>query len=43
MPVAVAVDRLRISDVDLVEKAAIRNPFRRKHILSHHEVIYAAQ
>ena len=28
--------------VDLVEKSAIRNPFRRHHILSHHEVIYAA-
>lgn len=30
-------------EVDLVDKGAIRNPFRRKHILSHHEVIYAAQ
>ena len=29
-------------DVDLVEKKAIRNPFRRHHILSNHEVIYAA-
>jgi uncharacterized protein len=28
--------------VDLVEKEAIRNPFRRHHILSHREVIYAA-
>jgi uncharacterized protein len=28
--------------VDLVEKKAIRNPFRRQHILGHHEVIYAA-
>jgi len=28
--------------VDLVEKKAIRNPFRRRHILSNHEVIYAA-
>jgi len=28
--------------VDLVEKSAIRNPFRRDHILKHHEVIYAA-
>ena len=28
--------------VDLVEKPAIRNPFRRQHILDHHEVIYAA-
>lgn len=27
--------------VDLVEKSAIRNPFRRNHILSNHEVIYA--
>jgi len=30
-------------DVDLVEKTAIRNPFRRHHILSHREVIYAAR
>jgi len=29
-------------EVDLVEKQAVRNPFRRQHILSHHEVIYAA-
>ena len=29
-------------DVDLVEKGAIRNPFRRHHILSNCEVIYAA-
>ena len=29
-------------EVDLVEKRAIRNPFRRRHILSNHEVIYAA-
>jgi hypothetical protein len=29
-------------DVDLVEKRAIRNPFRRHHILSNCEVIYAA-
>ncbi|MBI5409380.1 MAG: nucleotidyltransferase family protein [Nitrospirae bacterium] len=28
--------------VDLVEKSAIRNPFRRNHILRNHEVIYAA-
>jgi len=28
--------------VDLVEKSAIRNPFRRDHILKHNEVIYAA-
>lgn len=28
-------------EVDLVEKRAIRNPFRRRHILSNHEVIYA--
>ena len=28
--------------VDIVEKKAIRNPFRRQHILSHREVIYAA-
>jgi predicted nucleotidyltransferase len=30
-------------EVDLVDKEAIRNPFRRNHILSHHEVIYAVQ
>jgi len=29
-------------EVDLVEKKAIRNPFRRHHILSNHEVIYAS-
>ena len=29
-------------EVDLVEKKAIKNPFRRHHILSHHQVIYAA-
>jgi predicted nucleotidyltransferase len=28
-------------EVDLVEKQAVRNPFRRQHILNHHEVIYA--
>lgn len=28
--------------VDLVEKKTIRNPFRRNHILTHHQVIYAA-
>ena len=28
-------------DVDLVEKRALRNPFRRHDILSHHEVIHA--
>lgn len=28
-------------EVDLVEKNAIRNPFRRHHILHNHEVIYA--
>jgi uncharacterized protein len=28
--------------VDLVEKQAVRNPFRRHHILNHREVIYAA-
>ncbi len=28
-------------DVDLVEKKAIQNPFRRHHILNHREVIYA--
>lgn len=29
-------------EVDLVEKAALRNPFRRQHILQNAEVIYAA-
>jgi predicted nucleotidyltransferase len=29
-------------DVDLVEKTAIRNPFRRHHILKCREVIYAS-
>lgn len=29
-------------DVDLVEKAALRNPFRRHHILKNAEIIYAA-
>ena len=29
--------------VDLVEKEAIRNPFRRHHILTTREVVYAAQ
>ena len=28
--------------VDLVEKAALRNPFRRHAILNHHKVLYAA-
>jgi uncharacterized protein len=29
-------------EVDLVEKDAIRNPFRRQSILKNHQVIYAA-
>ncbi|MCC6358391.1 MAG: nucleotidyltransferase family protein [Phycisphaerales bacterium] len=28
--------------VDLVEKATLRNPFRRKSILANHRVLYAA-
>lgn len=28
--------------VDVVEKGRIRNPIRRKHILNHHRVVYAA-
>jgi predicted nucleotidyltransferase len=28
--------------VDLVEKSAITNPFRRRHILQNRKVIYAA-
>jgi len=30
-------------EVDLVEKDAIRNPFRRHHILHNHEVVYVAE
>jgi len=29
-------------DVDLVEKTALVNPFRRHHILEHRRVVYAA-
>lgn len=29
-------------EVDLVEKPALRNPFRRHHILSNREIIYAS-
>ncbi|MCA9735678.1 MAG: nucleotidyltransferase domain-containing protein [Deferribacteres bacterium] len=29
-------------DVDLVEKSALRNPFRKSHILNNMEVVYAA-
>lgn len=29
-------------DVDLVEKTAIRNPFRKRNILQSHRVLYAA-
>ena len=29
-------------EVDLVQKDLIENPFRRRHILAHHEVVYAA-
>jgi hypothetical protein len=29
-------------EVDLVEKAALRNPFVRRHVLHHNRVIYAA-
>ena len=29
-------------DVDLVEKEAIRNPYRRHSLLAEHEVLYAA-
>ena len=29
-------------EIDLVEKGALKNPFRRAHILKHHQVIYAA-
>lgn len=29
-------------EIDLVEKGAVRNPFRRHHIMNNHEVVYAA-
>lgn len=29
-------------EVDLVEKQALRNPFRRREILNTHQVVYAA-
>jgi len=29
-------------EVDLVEKAAVRNPFRRRHIMNNRWVVYAA-
>jgi uncharacterized protein len=29
-------------EIDLVEKRAVTNPFRRHHIQHHHEVVYAA-
>jgi hypothetical protein len=40
-----AEDELKVMfgrDVDLVEKSAVRNPFRRHEILSNREVIYRA-
>jgi len=30
-------------DVDIVVKEALRNPYRRKEILAHREVIHAVQ
>jgi len=39
------IDELKVMfgrDVDLVEKATIRNPVRRHQILKSHEVVYAA-
>jgi hypothetical protein len=41
----VELERIFGRKVDLVEKEAVeqsRNPFRRRHILGHHRVIYAA-
>lgn len=29
-------------EIDLVEKDAVKNPFRRHHIMNNHEVVYAA-
>lgn len=40
------IDELKVvfgREVDLVEKDAIHNPFRKHHILRNHEVIYAAR
>jgi len=40
-----AEDELRLifgRDVDLVEKGALRNPFRRRNVLNNREVIHAA-
>ena len=42
MEAAEELGRMFGRDVDLVERSAIRNPFRRHHILSHREVIYAS-
>ena len=36
------LERIFGRKVDLVEKKALKNPFRRRHILKNHEVIYAA-
>lgn len=39
------IDELKVlfgREVDLVERDAIRNPFRRRHIMEHHMVLYAA-
>jgi predicted nucleotidyltransferase len=39
------IDELKIifgRDVDLVEKGAVRNPFRRHSIMTTREVLYAA-
>jgi len=35
------LERIFGRSVDLVEKTAITNPFRRRHILQSHQVIYA--
>jgi predicted nucleotidyltransferase len=39
------IEELRLifgRDVDLIEKEALRNPFRRREILSHCQVVYAS-
>lgn len=36
------LERLFLRPVDLIEKGALRNPFRKKHILETAKVIYAA-
>lgn len=41
-PMLEELHRIFGRDVDLVEKSAIRNPLRRRHILANTRVLYAA-